>query len=309
MADVGTAGQRIRGLLETATECVEIIAPFIKVEPLRSLLEVARDDIHVRCVTRWLPRDVAAGVSDLEVFDILEGRGNSELVLVDRLHAKLYVADDQCLVGSANVTRSGLGEAEQSNVEVLVKSSVSNEGIRDMLDEIKVLARPASHSMLEATRRLANSLAASPISGESADWHPTSRRPNLAYGFYREPPDEKRIAADLLLLNDVAEANLPAGLTKEEFDREIQSLLATIPIAQGILAATKDEMLTFADAHSYLSKKESESFTVHDLWLSFVKWMAHFHADKVMEQEVAEVALRRAQVLNISPRNKAARYY
>ena len=36
--------------------------------------------------------------------------------------------------------------------------------------------------------------------------------------------------------------------------------------------------------------------TTH-MWSAFVKWMAYFHSDKVMEQEITEIALRRAQVL------------
>ena len=51
---------------------VAIIAPFIKVEALTSLLEVVPSTSHLRCVTRWLPREVADGVSDPEVFDVLE---------------------------------------------------------------------------------------------------------------------------------------------------------------------------------------------------------------------------------------------
>ena len=33
------------------------------------------------------------------------------------------------------------------------------------------------------------------------------------------------------------------------------------------------------------------------MWSAFVKWMAYFLSDKVMEQEITEIALRRAQVL------------
>ena len=58
-------------------------------------------------MTRWLPREIAAGVSDPEILDVLEERGNFTLTLVDNLHAKIYVADENCLVGSSNVTLSG----------------------------------------------------------------------------------------------------------------------------------------------------------------------------------------------------------
>lgn len=294
----GTAGQRIRSLLESATECVEIISPFVKAEALRSLLEMVRADVHVRCVTRWLPKEVVAGVSDLEVLDVLEERGNSELALVDRLHAKLYIADEQCLVGSANATLSGFGEVRDSNVEVLVKSIVADAGVKAALNEIKLSERPATRSTLEAVRRLAGSLPAAFLD-EGGTWFPTSRQPLRAYRFYKNPPGEGGRVSDRLLMQDVARANLPPELSELEFNEEIRTLLAAMPIAKEILAATDDRIFTRTDAHFYLSMKEGEFFTVNDLWLAFVKWMAHFHADKLMEQEITEIALRSAQVLKM----------
>ena len=294
----GTAGQRIRSLLESATECVEIIAPFVKTKALHSLLEMVRDDVHVRCVTRWLPKEVAAGVSDLEVFDVLEERGNSELVLVDRLHAKLYIADEECLVGSANTTLSGFGEARDSNVEVLVESVVADTGVRAALNEIKLLERSATRSTLEAVRRLADSLPAAFLD-EGGTWFPTSRQPLKAYRFYKNPPREDGRVSDRLLMQDVARANLPPELSEVEFNEEIRALLAAMPIAKEVLAATDDRTFTRTDAYSYLATKEGEFFTVNDLWLAFVKWMSHFYADKLMEQEITEIALRSAQVLKM----------
>ena len=47
---------------------------------------------------------------------------------------------------------------------------------------------------------------------------------------------------------------------------------------------------TFAD------RRITHELTTH-MWSAFVKWMAYFHSDKVMEQEITEIALRRAQVL------------
>ena len=59
-----TQGHRIRVLFESAADGVAVIAPFIKVDALRSLLDVVPPTVSLRCVTRWLPREVAAGVSD-----------------------------------------------------------------------------------------------------------------------------------------------------------------------------------------------------------------------------------------------------
>ncbi len=40
-----------------------------------------------------------------------------------------------------------------------------------------------------------------------------------------------------------------------------------------------------------------DDFSTDDLWLAFVNWMAHFFPDKVMKQQIVEVASRRAQML------------
>ena len=88
-----TPGDRIKDLFRNTKEDVAIIAPFIKTGALESLLDVIPADVHMRCVTRWLPREVGAGVSDPEILDVLEERSNFTLSLVDNLHAKLYISE------------------------------------------------------------------------------------------------------------------------------------------------------------------------------------------------------------------------
>ena len=293
-----TSGERIRKQFEQAQQRVLIVAPFIKTEALRSLLGAIDDDIPVRCVTRWLPREIAAGVSDLDVFELLEGRQGSELVLVDRLHAKLYVADDRCLVGSANVTFAGLGESREANLEVLVESDVADPGVRTVLNEVEFGGRSATRLIVDATRRLVESLPETLATDELDAWFPISRRPEMAFQLYEDPGSGESTKAIQLLLEDVAKANLPAGLPHENFRREIRTRLGTIPIAASILATTADVLLTRPDAQAYLSTRENDVATAEDMWAAFVKWMAYFHSDSVMEQEVTEIALRRAQVLD-----------
>ena len=292
-----TQGHRIRVLFESAADRVAVIAPFIKVDALRSLLDVVPPTVPLRCVTRWLPRDIAAGVSDPEIFDLLEARGNFSLSLVDRLHAKIYIAGNRCLAGSPNVTLAGLGGGrDEENIEVLVETTVDDPAVVATLEAISKDERPATQAMAEAARRLADCLVASTPSAD-ASWFPKSRRPERAYRMYFRPPDGYLGAADHVLLADLAHANLQPGGTEEEFRVAIRTLLAGIPIAARILEATGDIMLTRADVHGYLETLVGE-FSTRDLWMAFVNWMAYFFADCVMKQEIAETALRRAQVLD-----------
>ena len=298
--DGDTQGARIRALFENAEGEIAVIAPFIKVDALRSLLRVIPADPHLRCVSRWLPREIAAGVSDPEIMDLLETRGNFSLSLVDRLHAKLYIAGDRCLAGSANVTLAGLGEGgDGSNIEVLVETTIDEPGIAATLEAISRAERPATRSMAQTARRLADSLASSTASTVALDapWFPGSRRPEQAYRIYAQPPSGFVGAADHVLLADLASSNLPPGLEEGEFQAAIRSLLAAIPLAEALLAASEDTTLTRADANSWLETIAGEDFSTNDLWTAFVNWMAYFFSDRVMKQEIAEVALRRARIL------------
>ena len=298
-----TEGHRIRGLFENATGSVIVIAPFIKVDALRSLLGVLSPEVSVRCVTRWLPREIAAGVSDPEIFDLLEERGNFSLFLVDHLHAKLYIAGDRCLAGSANVTRAGLGEGTDGNIEILVETTVDNPAVVTTLSEIAGAERSATEAMARAARDLAASLLTivASVGDRNTPWFPVSRRPDRAYRVYTKTPSGRLGAADRMLLADLARANLSVGLGEDGFRVAIRSMLGSIPIAETILKGTDDVTITRADVHSYLETLAGQEYSTSDLWIAFVEWMAYFFADRVIKQEIAEIALRRAQLLDSAP--------
>ena len=234
---------------------------------------------------------------------MLEERGSFRLSLVDRLHAKLYIAGDRCLIGSSNVTFAGLGEGgDYKNIEILVEIAVDDPSIVATLEEISQAERPATRTMAQAVRRLADSLSIPATSQTNLDapWFPGSRRPEHAYRFYKHPPSGYTGAADRILLVDLANSNLQPGLGEDEFKTAIRSLLAAIPTAKILLDATEDMTLTRADAHSYLETIAGDEFSTNDLWIAFVNWMAYFFPDRVMKQEIAEIALRRARLLDRS---------
>ena len=299
MVDRETQGARIRALFEDTAVEFMLIAPFIKVDALRSLLEIIPAEPHLRCVTRWLPRDIAAGVSDPEILDLLERRGNFSLSLVDELHAKIYIAGNRCLAGSANITLAGLGErGDGGNIEVLVETTVDDPGIAATLDAVALSERPATRSMARTARRLAEIVLSE--GGQDVPWFPRSRRPEHAFRIYTQQPGRLDKAADHVLLADLARSNLPVGLEKDEFRDAVRSMLAAIPHAETLLEATEDSTLTRADASSWLERIAGEEFTARELWIAFVHWMAYFHPDRVMKQEITEIALRRARLLGSS---------
>ena len=293
-----TQGERIRTLFRQASHAT-IIAPFIKTDALRSLLDVIPARTAIRCVTRWLPAEVAAGVSDLEVLDVLEERGDHQLLLADRLHAKLYIADNHCLAGSANVTLSGLGETNDAgNIEILVDTVPDDPAVSAVLRSIESDAISATRAIADAVRRLAEVLPEAPSLAFNAAWHPVSRHPEQAYRLYSNPPSGFLSAANRTLLTDLARSNLTPGLDERGFRQAVRGLLRAIPIAATFLASTQDELLTRADASSYLETVTTVDYDSQDLWAAFVHWMSYYYDDVVMRQEISEIALRRAQLLS-----------
>ena len=231
---------------------------------------------------------------------MLEKRGNFNLSLVGRLHAKLYISGNRCLVGSSNVTFAGMGEGrEDSNIEILVETVVDDPSVVATLREISQAERPATRSIALAARRLADSLPAGTKAAVEADapWFPGSRRPEYAFHFYSRPPTGYVGTADGLLLADLARSNVQPGLSEDEFSSTIRSLLSAIPIADVILRSREDWTFTRADAQSYLESIVGGQFSVNDLWNAFVNWMAHFFPDLLMKQEISEIGLRRAQIV------------
>ena len=293
-----TQGERIRGLFQNASEAI-IVAPFIKIDALKSLLEAVPTHVPLRCVTRWLPREIAAGVSDPEVLVVLQERGNAILSLVDRLHAKLYIANDRCLTGSANVTLAGFGESPTTgNIEVLVETTTGNEDVEATLENIKREEIIATQAMATAVRRLADSIASSALSPDTVHretWYPVSRHPEKAFRMYASPPEGFIKAADHTLLSDIANCNLLPGLGASQFREQVRGLLRAIPMSQPVLESTEDFLFTRHHADHFIEAMANEEYSATDIWTAFVRWMAYFFRDKVTVQQVSEVALRRAQ--------------
>lgn len=291
-----TQGERIRLLFEDVDGDVVIIAPFIKVDALHSLLSVIPSDSHLRCITRWIPREIAAGVSDLQIFEVLVRRGNASVLLVDNLHAKMYIAGSKCLVGSANLTLAGLGERGQhSNIEVLVETDICDPGIVSTLNEIASVQRVATKEIAESAQLLADIIAehCDSDSQVSLAWMPGSKIPQHAFRLYSVPPMGFIGKAERALLIDLAV--FQPGLDEHEFRQAVRSALSSIPMVGQFLESSMDISLSLSDTYSVLQKDVGEQFSVEDRWHSFVQWMAYFFPDRVMIQERTELTLRRAQ--------------
>ena len=154
---MNSCGDDIVSLLTKARRDVLIVAPFMRSSPLARLLQSIQESVNVLIVTRWRPADIVAGASDLGVFDLTEAN-SIPLLLRHDLHAKLFIADDHCLIGSANVTATALGWRAPSNLELLAPADRSSPKISTFLTELKAGSVPATRGHQVRLRDLVEQL-------------------------------------------------------------------------------------------------------------------------------------------------------
>ena len=245
-----TDGERLKTLLVGSKRRVLLCAPFMKARVLETVLSVISDAIPVRIVTRWRAKEVAAGVSDLEVFEVANGRPNTELALLDDLHAKIYVADDDCLVGSANLTASALGWSERSNVELLVPACVRDEDVALLLRRLE-LAEAASFTRRSEVEMEAAAVVAAVggvttldegagiaewCSGRMVAWLPRCAAPNRLYEVYQNA-DTTVVAEGTKedAVADLRDLNVQSRLARATFFEVVRNTLQVMPALRRIL--------------------------------------------------------------------------
>ena len=230
-------GERLKALLAAARRRIVLCAPFMQARVVETLLSVVADNVMVRIVTRWRAVEVAAGVSDLGVFEVANRRARTELLLLNDLHAKLFVADERCLVGSANLTGAALGWSEFRNVELLVSVPVENEDVAVLLQEIEA-AEPATFARRSEVEREAAALEVgswidgSPMTGRdrSGGWLPRCAAPDRLFDIY-DDPDTVRVAEETRQdgLADLGDLGIRPGLSRERFVEVVSSALRQVP--------------------------------------------------------------------------------
>ena len=241
-------GERVKALVKGAQTRVVLCAPFIKERVFTTLLSVIPATVSVRVVTRWRAEEVAAGMSDLSVFDVANERPKTEVCLLDVLHAKLFVADDRCLVGSANITAAALGWRPHSNLEILVSTKRSDPDVALLLERL-AYATPATFQIRAKVEKEAEALTnqiledaqdvdPDMLDGITLPWLPRCAAPEKLFQFYQDPQD--RAATEDTkedALSDLRDLAPVSGLSEDAFGRYIGATLRQIPSIQKILDA------------------------------------------------------------------------
>jgi len=290
---VHPTGEALLDLVATARHEVLLVAPFIKRPTLNRVLRAIAPGVPVLCVTRWEPREIAAGVSDLEIWDVLAARQGTELRLRVGLHAKLYRADGQCLVGSANLTDAALGWSGRPNLELLVPGQADDPEIEQFERELMASSVVADHDVYESVKRAADALRASALqmlgpevlaeaapTGGGTDvglsgWLPSCRSPDRLFEAYCGRDDRMLTSAFTDAQRDLAALGVPTGLNRAAFHAYVVAVLEQLPVVRDLDAFAevpreRDEMsghLAERMGADIVGASATEAWDTLKLWL------------------------------------------
>ena len=211
--------QSLMRLLQDAARRVNVhvflVAPFVKRHALELILECLPAHVGVTVVTRWRVDEILAGVSDIEVFDLLSDRDqeNSELYLADSLHAKYYRFDDVVFFGSANLTLTGLG-VTGSAIELLEERHAGP--ISTFEETVLEIANPVTRAMRDEYQELMSQIQLPTEFGIIEDvWLPRFRNPDELWSAY---VDIQYLASSRqAALEDLRDLGIPKDLSQEQF--------------------------------------------------------------------------------------------
>ncbi len=296
-------GERLLSVFSHAENSVRIAAPFIKTHSLERVLAIIPDGVALTCVTRWRPEDIASGVCDLEIFDLLQERQGAALLVHPHLHAKFFAADKVCLIGSANLTHSALGWHVPSNLELLVELDAHNHGLDQWWGKMLTSCIDATQDMKSELRKLADALQSSsaPISRPEADpedvelttvWTPECPRWTGLWETYSGDEDQMPASAVHSAKADLAALSLPPGLNEESFQKALAAILRYTKIVQEIEQLSKTG-LTDATAHTLLQslcnipEKEAPR-----RWQLLKGWLSTLYPDEYHIETNQEILMR-----------------
>ncbi|MEO3861875.1 phospholipase D family protein [Acrocarpospora sp. B8E8] len=276
--DPQRCGERLLAFARDA-EVLTIVAPFITVSGIGPLLSTLPDECSLEVITRWRPDEVATGVSDPRVLDLVSQRGGT-VALHPVVHAKAYIAGVRALVGSANVTSNGLGWYRPGAIEILVETAADDPALVSLLAVLRGTSAVATEADRDAVLGAAAMLPPMPVrtppeATDRSDWLPTYRPPEVLWRVYTGQREE---SVAELVRPELAALGIPIGLaTEKEFNTYVGAILR-----QGFTGRIARECsnLTTIKAVQRLVELCGEIGRTNDdpadSWETLAAWIAHF---------------------------------
>ena len=221
--------------LSSDAQSLVIAAPYIKADALSKVLATVSAEASLICVTKWDPRDLAVGASDVECRSLVIGSGGS-FRLHPSLHAKFYHIDDVVLIGSANLTSSALGWSEQPNLEILCRAGDDFDSWAFQQELLKDAREISDDEFLrwESVARIATSR----VGGQPRldTWRPRTRDPIHLELSYRGREDQiASLDEQNATRRDLRALAMPSDLTNEEVRMWATACLLGAPFTNSVI--------------------------------------------------------------------------
>ncbi len=296
MEDMSTLGAQLIDLCKNGVNEVILASPFIKVDVMEHIIQAIGDGVQLYCFTRWRPDEIATGVSDLDIWLLVKNRRNSFLRLCSNLHAKYYRSDDKCLIGSANLTASGLGWSKQPNLELLVPVSPIGSDLAkfekhlfrnsievdqslyvQMVESVKIF------SQIQLTSRpnvVAEQVTKDAIIGMSEGpkfWLPSLRNPEELFVAYSGHLNQLTTAGRVAAEADLAALAITPGLPQGVFERYVGIMLLQQPVIRQVdlFVQTPKRFGAVRDLIASICGNEP-NFDADRAWQTLARWLRYF---------------------------------
>lgn len=231
-----------------------IVAPYIKADALAKVLNYIRPDASLTCITRWHPNDLIQGSSDVECRKLIIERGGS-FQLHPYLHAKYYQTDDIILIGSANLTLSGMGWSQQPNYEILCQAGHDFNSFsfrQELLQNTREIS-DAEYAHWEAIAK--SNIHKNTITNELPlldNWRPATRDlGNLKLAYHNQMDDIASSDEQKSAQRDIQFLLIPDELSDEELNLWLSTCLLSSTFTNSVIHANE---LDVRNAYRFLTE-------------------------------------------------------
>ena len=303
-------GEDVVAILVNAKRDALIVAPFIRTRALDMLLSHIPVGTQTTVVTRWRPTDLLMGVADLDVYDATVSKGASLYLRYD-LHAKLFAADDRCLVGSANVTDTALGWRSPENLELLVTVSRSEPEVARFEERLFKGAIRATAALRDRLAAFLDSYQAPQLllpdfvhetSGQlQPDWIPRIRNPEELFSAYNGSTDVGRAALHAMR-EDLSQIGIAPGMSEAMFREWIAAAISQTPLIQTVVYHIEQKgEVTEPDVAAFLREFDidAEVFRPRVVLENLERWLTCFFP---AQYETARESIKLIRAQTVSPR-------
>ena len=302
-------GEDVVSILENARRDALIVAPFVRTKALDTLLSHIPAGTQTTVVTRWRPTDFLMGVADLGVYDATVSKGACLYLRYD-LHAKLFAADDRCLVGSANVTDTALGWRSPENLELLVTVPRSEPEVARFEERLLKGAIRATAALRDRIAAFLDNYRGPQLtlpelepetSGQlQPDWIPLIRNPEELFSAHNGSADVGRAALQAMR-EDLKQIGVAPGMNEPLFREWIAAAISQTPLIQTVICHIEQKgEVTESDIAAFLRSFDIDAsvFRPREVLENLERWLTCFFPAQY-ETARESIKLIRAQSIGV----------